>query len=89
MNNEILATAKFLAEDKDIATIIILDMVPSGCFDYGNKHALFLHEENGDFERFFDARYDKRFSTVQSFQQNAEAFVRDQLRDSLTITRLS
>ena len=40
-------------------------------------------------EQGFDARYDKRFNTVDTFNKHVEEFVRDQIREDFTLERVS
>lgn len=91
MDRNVLATAKFVATCKDEKYIITLDLVPSGCTNYGNKHAL-IYEVFEDGKRVngqcFDARYDRRFNTEKTFYMNALGFVKDQLRDDLVVEQI-
>ena len=86
MEKDVLATAKFTAKSGAEKYDITLQLVPSGCTDYGNKHAL-VYFVDGKFSQCFDARYDKRFNTVESFQRYAYEFVRDQIREDLTVEK--
>ena len=87
---EVLATAKFSAVSGDEKYTAVLELIPSGCTAYGNRHALlFSTHEDGKrlgMEQCFDARYDRRFNTVETFKANALDFVREHLRDDFTIT---
>ena len=91
--HEVLAEARFTATSKDEQYNIVLTLIPSGCSDYGNRHALGyeVYEPNGKCvtEQGFDARYDRRFNTVDSFNKYAMEFVRDQIRDEFAIERVN
>lgn len=85
MAREVLARSNFIAKSGDEQYHITLELIPSGAFSYGNGHALLYNAHDGAGERFFDARYDKRFSSAKSFLENALGFVKDQLRDDFTV----
>ena len=90
MTNDVLATKVFVAKSGDEEYKITLHLVPHGGFDYGNRHALLynvqdLKKGKQFVEEGFDARYDSRFNTVESFNQNAYGFVKDQIRDEFTL----
>ena len=89
---DVLATAKFTATSKDEKYTIVLTLERSHCFDYRNRHALGydVYDENDKhiMEQGFDARYDHRFNTVDSFNKYAIEFVRDQLRPDLVVERV-
>ena len=89
MANEVLASKRFMARSGEEVYEITLDLVPSGASDYGNRHALLLNFHDGSGVRFFDARYDKRFSTVESFSKYALEFVKDQLREDFTVEQVA
>ena len=73
----------------DDTEALAMEMVESGAFDYGNHHALvYSTSYPGSMEQLFDARYDNRFNTVESFEKNAQAFVRGMIRDSFGIERI-
>ena len=84
-----LATARFKATGEGTEFTITLEMFESGAFTYGNKHSLVYSTDwPGSTEQLFDARYDKRFNTVESFEKNAEEFVRAQIRPTFEIKRI-
>ena len=89
MRNDILATKTYVARRGDEEYHITLHLVPHGGFDYGNGHALILNRHDGSWEHGFDARYDKRFSTVESFNKYAYEFVRDQTADDFTLEEVT
>ena len=92
MEREALATMKFSAvsgEEKYTAT---LELVPSGCFAYGNKHAvIFKRYEDGVQVGVdcYDARYNHKFDTVDTFNANALEFVKKYFRDDFTVELIS
>ena len=88
--NDVLATKKFIAKSSDESYAITLHLVPHGGFDYGNRHALLYNVQDLTtgkhfMEQGFDARYDSRFNTVESFNDHAYEFVKDQIREEFTI----
>lgn len=84
-----LATARFKATGEGTEFTVTLEMVESGGFGYGNHHALvYSTSYPGSMEQLFDARYDNRFNTVESFEKNAQAFVRGMIRGSFGIERI-
>ena len=89
MRNDVLASKEFIAKRGDEAYRVTLHLVPHGGFDYGNGHALILNRHSGDWDHCFDARYDKRFATVESFNKFAYEFVRDQTADDFTLEEVT
>ena len=88
MNDEILAREYFLVTDhKGHEFHYELQLVPHGGFDYGNRHALVLKRGDGSWDDGFDARYDSRFSTVESFHKYAYEFVRDQVNADFDVEK--
>ena len=88
MEREALATAKFSAVSGDEQYTATLELVPSGCFAYGNKHAvIFKRYEDGLQVSVdcYDARYNHKFDTVDTFKANALDFVKTYFRDDFTI----
>ncbi len=85
MAHEVLNRARFIAKSGDEEYHITLELIPSGGFSYGNGHALLYNAHDGSGEHYFDARYDKRFSSGAAFIKNALGFVKDQLRDDFTV----
>lgn len=88
MEREVLATAKFAAVSGDEKYTATLELVPSGCFAYGNKHAvIFKRYEDGVQLGVdcYDARYDSKFNTAETFAANALDFVKNYFRDDFTI----
>ena len=91
MEREALAKTKFVAKCGTEIYTATLELVPSGCNPYGNKHALIFKVYQGGAEvrgDGYDARYDKRFNTVETFKENALDFVSCQFRDDFVITRI-
>ena len=91
---EVLATAKFVATSGDEKYNITVELVPHGGFDYGNRHALTYNVQDVNsgrhfMEQGFDARYDSRFNTVDTFNKHVEEFVRDQIRDDFILERVN
>ena len=90
---EVLAEARFSAKSNDELYFITLTLEPSGCFDYGNRHALGyeVFDPNGKcvYETGFDARYDSRFNTVDSFNKYAVEFVKDLIREEFEVRRIN
>ena len=80
---EVLAEKKFVASGDGKTFDVVLQLVPSGAFEYGNRHALLYTVDN--YTQCFDARYDKRFNTVESFNANAYEFVREHIRDEFDV----
>lgn len=87
MTQEVLASKKFTAKGNGEIYNITLSLIPSGCNPYGNKHAL-LYEVEGCQTQCFDARYDKRFNTAETFNKYAYEFVRDQIREDLIVAEV-
>lgn len=81
----VLATKSFQARSGKVTLDIRLDLIPSGAFAYGNRHAL-LMQINQEEPIFFDVRYDARFTTPESFQDHAYEVVRGYLRQDFEIT---
>ena len=67
-----------------------LEMYESGAFDYGNGHGVALIEEcdNGPSEQTWDARYDSRFDTEETFKEHALHFVKEHVRPTCTVERV-
>lgn len=91
---EVLATAQFVATSGDEVYNIKVELVPHGGFDYGNRHALTYNVQDAKtgkhfMEQGFDARYDSRFNTVDTFNKHVEEFVRDQIRPDFTLERVN
>lgn len=92
MEREVLATAKFSAvsgEEKYTAT---LELVPSGCFAYGNKHAVIFKRYEDGLQvgvDCYDARYNHKFDTPETFAANAIEFVKKYFRDDFIIKQIA
>lgn len=91
---EVLASAVFTAKSGDEVYTITVELVPHGGFDYGNRHALTYNVQDANtgkrfMEQGFDARYDKRFNTVDSFNKHVAEFVRDQIREDFSLERVN
>ena len=92
MERNVLATARFSAVSGDKQYTIVLELVPSGCFAYGNEHAVIYEVYDGDTlvsDSCFDARYDHRFDSEETFNINALDFVKDQVRDHFTVEKMA
>ena len=93
MENDVLATKKYIATSGDEKYMFTLHLVPHGGFDYGNRHSLvyITQDITGKHlrEDLFDARYDRRFNTVESFNKYAYEFVKDQIRDDFTLEEVT
>ena len=88
MEREVLATAKFSAVSGEEKYTAVLELVPSGCFAYGNQHAIvFKRYEDGVQVSVdcYDARYNIKFDTAETFAANALEFVKKYFRDDFTI----
>ena len=84
-----LAVAKFKVTDEEGHSYnYTLKMYKSGAFDYGNRHCIVLFNETYKNEQLFDARYDSRFNTVESFRKYAYEFVRDQMRNTCKVEEI-
>lgn len=91
MEREVLARAEFSATSGQEKYTATLELVPSGCSPYGNEHAVILKQYKDGSEisgTGFDARYDKRFNTPETFNKYAGDFVKEQFRDDFTIERI-
>ena len=91
---EVLASAVFTAKSGNEVYTITVELVPHGGFDYGNCHSLTYNMQDANtgrrfMEQVFDARYDSRFNTVDSFNKYVAEFVRDQIRDDFTLERVN
>ena len=73
---DVIATKKYIAKNGNEVYRYTLHLVPYGGFNYGNGKALVLNRGAGS-DQCFDARYDKRFNSVESFEKNAYEFVRN------------
>ena len=92
MEREVLATAKFFVASCDEKYTATLELVPSGCFPYGNKHAvIFKRYEDGKQVGVdcYDARYNSKFDTEETFAENALEFVKKYFRDDFTIEQIA
>ena len=86
---EVLASTRFSAVSGDEMYTATLELVPSGCFAYGNKHAVIFKRYEDDIQvgvDCYDARYDNKFNTAETFAANALEFVKKYFRDDFTIT---
>lgn len=91
MEREVLAKAEFSATSGQEKYTATLELVPSGCFPYGNKHALIFKRYMDGLEiggTCFDVRYDQRFNTAETFNKYALDVVKAQFRDDFTIERI-
>lgn len=85
---EIIARAFFVADNgKGEVYHMELQLVPHGGFDYGNRHSVVLKRGDGSWDECFDARYDRRFDSAESFDKYAYEFVRDQVSNAFAVTR--
>ncbi len=81
-----LAVEKFRVYDNDgYSSNFTLKLYKSNAFAYGNQHSLVLFNETYKDEQLFDARYDSRFNTVESFHKYAYEFVRERIREEFTV----
>ncbi|MCR5566015.1 MAG: hypothetical protein K6F61_04125 [Clostridiales bacterium] len=89
MMNDVLATKTYVVKRGDEEYHYTLHLVPHGGFEYGNGHALILNRHDGSWEDCFDARYDNRFATVDSFNKFAYEFIREQTSDEFTVEEVT
>ena len=87
-----LAEKRFILESKNMRFDHTLKLCESGAFAYGNQHSLLLicNNKDGHYEpQLFDARYDPRFNTVESFNENALSFMKEWSDPSFTVTEVT
>lgn len=86
--NDVIASARFEITANGEKIYMTLELVPSGAFAYGNGHALVLTREENGLAELFDARYDKRFASKESFDKNAYDFMRDYTDSKYDVKRV-
>ena len=85
-----LAEKRFILEDEDRHFDITLKLCESGCFQYGNQHSLKLvFNEPKACPELWDARYDHRFDTVETFNKHAVEFIREWCDPALTVSEVN
>lgn len=89
-----LAEKRFILEGNvegfDMRFDITVMLTEHGGFDYGNGHALYIRYNEGHYEpELWDARYDPRFSTVDSFNTHVLEFLKETRNPALTITEVA
>ena len=89
MKNDVLATKNYVVKRDGEEYEYTLHLVPHGGFDYGNGHALILNRHDGSWEECYDARYDKRFSSVDGFNRYAYEFIRDNVSTEFTVEEVT
>ena len=90
MKSEVLAKAKFRVSAPNGETYTVdVTLEPYGGFQYGNGHGVALDRHAGCGVEWFDARYDPRFDSVDTFNTNVIEFVQQQFRDDFTIERIA
>ena len=83
-----LAENKFkITNEQGIESELTLEMYKNEREDYGNGHSLCIID-NGN-ETLFDARYDNRFDTLESFHEHSYEFVREYVRESCKIEQIN
>jgi len=81
MNNESLALVVYECKTKNGYPFgLTAELVDGWGFQYGNHHGIVIYEDNAD-HYGLDARYDKRFNTVDGFFEN----ILDVLKDRYAI----
>jgi len=85
MSEKPLAVKEFVIKnaDKSYLSDAKLSMYNSSSFDYGNGHCLVLDVDGT--ANAFDARYDNRFHSVDSFNEFAHEFVRENIRSEFIV----
>nr|WP_297765685.1 hypothetical protein [uncultured Butyrivibrio sp.] len=76
---------KVTTEDGKVINMT-LELAEHGGFEYGNGHSLILTEV-GLNESIFDARYDERFDTEESFRKHALEFVKEHVRSTCVVEK--
>ena len=89
MGQRALCVDKFKVTDESgVVYNTTLKMYKSGAFQYGNQHCLVLRNETLKTEDLFDARYDTRFNTVESFHKNSFDFVSANVRSTCKVEKV-
>ena len=62
--------------DEVLTTEMTAVLIDGMGFEYGNRHGLAVFDSEGG-RQLFDARYDSRFNTVETFYENVLDFLKE------------